>query len=187
MSAPRHAVVTGGGTGVGAAIAHAFAAAGMNVTVMGRREEPLREQADAHENVYAQMCDVTDPDSVKTAFAVAREAHGPATIVIANAGQAASKRFSTMTMDDLDGMLAVNVAGTFNVFQAGLPDMKEAGFGRMIAVASTAGLKGYGYVSGYCAAKHGVVGLVRALSIELAQTGITANAICPGFVDTPML
>lgn len=187
MSGHRHAVVTGGGTGVGAAIADTLAGAGMNVTVMGRREGPLREQADAHDNVYAQVCDVTDPDSVKTAFAVAREAHGPITIVVANAGEAASKPFDSMTMDDLDAMLAVNVAGAFNVFQAGLPDMKEAGFGRMIAIASTAGLKGYSYVSGYCAAKHGVVGLVRSLSVELARTGITANAICPGFVDTPML
>lgn len=182
MSADRHIVVTGGGSGVGAATAHAFAETGAKVTIMGRRLAPLEEQGLAH-----VQCDVTQRDSVAEAFEAARALNGPIHGVVANAGAASSVPFERMSDDDLQAMLSVNLCGVVNVWQAGLADMKAAKAGRLIAVASTAGLKGYSYVSAYCAAKHGVVGLTRAVAKEVARLGITANAICPGFVETPLL
>lgn len=183
----KHVIVTGGGTGVGADIAETFAHAGAMVTVMGRREGPLREVAGRHKSIGWITCDVTEAQAVADAFRQSRDLNGPVDVVVANAGAADSVPFSRLTPETLNAMLAVNLAGVVNVWQAGLKDMKSAGWGRLIAVASTAGLKGYPYVTAYCAAKHGVVGLTRALAIELGDSGVTVNAICPGFIETPLL
>ncbi len=183
----KHALVSGGGSGIGAEIARALANAGASVTILGRREVPLQEVASANENIVWQTCDVTDPNSVRAAHSAATKALGPVSLCIANAGSANAKPFMATTPEEMNAMLQINLLGVFNLFQVCLPEMKAQSDGRLIAVSSTAGLKGYKYVSAYVAAKHGVVGLCRSLSLELAQNGITVNAICPGFIETPML
>ena len=180
--AGKHIIVTGGGSGVGATIAAELKAKGAKVTIMGRQESRLQKQ-----KLPYQICDVTQASAVANAFEKARADMGPISAVVANAGAAESVPFAKMSPDQLRGMLAVNLIGVSNVWQAALADMKTAGWGRLIAVASTAGLKGYPYVSAYCAAKHGVVGLTRAVALELASTDITVNSICPGFTETPLL
>ena len=178
--AGRRAVVTGGGTGVGAAVALALAEAGASVTVTGRRMEPLEEAAAAHPGLTAAACDAADPE------ACARVVAG-AEIVVANAGAAASKPFHRMEAADLRAMLDANLLTTFETFRAALPAMRERRAGRLIAVASVAGLRGAPYIAGYAAAKHAVLGLVRSLALEVARQGITVNAVCPGYTETPML
>lgn len=181
----RHALISGGGSGVGAAIALAFAGAGAQVTITGRREAPLRDIAGGHDRIDWAACDVTDADAVRAMVAEVTGRHGAPGIVVANAGAAVSQPFHKMTADDLDAMMAVNLGGVFNLWHAALPGMQ--GQGRLIAIASTAALKGYPYVSGYVAAKHAVLGLTRALALELARSGVTVNAVCPGFTETPLL
>jgi NAD(P)-dependent dehydrogenase (short-subunit alcohol dehydrogenase family) len=182
----RHAVVTGGGRGIGAAIASALADAGARITLMGRSEAALQEKASALPAAQAIRCDVTEEAGVAAAFAEATRAFGPVTILVNNAGAAASAPFARTSLELFRGMLEVNLIGTFLCSRAALPDMLEAGFGRIVNVASVAGLKGAAYVSAYCAAKHGVIGLTRALALETATKGITVNAVCPSYTDTAM-
>ncbi len=178
----KHVVITGGGSGVGADTARMLAKAGANVTVMGRTLEPL--ETVAHEiGGQVLQADVTDRAAMEAALAKVPDVQ----IAIANAGAANSVPFTKMREADLSDMLSVNMMGVFNLWQLTYPAMKSNGWGRLIAIASTAGLKGYPYVSGYCAAKHAVVGLTRSLSQELGRSGTTVNAICPGFIETPML
>ncbi|MDP2122428.1 MAG: SDR family oxidoreductase [Hoeflea sp.] len=183
----HHAIVTGAGSGAGEAIALALASRGARVTALGRRLEPLQALAARDDRIMAVAADVTDRAQLDAALAQAIETHGTPTLVIANAGSAESAPFLRTDAEMFRATIDVNLIGVFNTFQAGLSKMNQKQPGRLIAIASTAGLKGYGYVSAYCAAKHGVIGLVRSLAQELAKTGVTVNAICPGFTDTPML
>ena len=185
--AGRHAVVTGGGRGIGAAIASVLAAAGASLTLMGRTLVPLQEKAAALPAARAIACDVTDEPAVAAAFAEATEALGPVAILINNAGGAASAPLARTSLELFREMLDVNLVSAFLCSRAVLPGMLAGGFGRIVNVASIAGLKGAPYIAAYAAAKHGVVGLTRALAMETASRGITVNAVCPGYTDTDMV
>lgn len=184
----RHALVTGGGSGIGAAIARTLLAQGMHVTIMGRRADVLERMVQSHPGRLRAVCaDVADEAQVKEALEAARKGFGPIDILVNNAGQASSAPIQKTSLELWNQMLAVNLTGSFLCAQAVLPDMQQRGWGRIVNVASTAGLAGYAYVAAYCAAKHGVVGFTRALALEVAKKGITVNAVCPGYTETDLL
>ncbi len=185
----RHAVVTGGARGIGAAITRLLLSHGARVTMVGRSPETLEGAVAAFGHlgdVEGTSADVTDPDAVTRALDHARSRFGPVSVLINNAGQATAAPFEGTDTALWRRMMAVNLDGTFYCTRGALPDMLHAGWGRVVNIASTAGLVGYGYVSAYCAAKHGLVGLTRALAVELATTGVTVNAVCPGYTETDM-
>jgi len=186
----KHVVITGGGRGIGAAIAQTLAERGAVLTLMGRTREPLEGRAAALRaltDVHCEAVDVASAESVEAAFAGAARRLGPVSVLVNNAGQAASAPFVKTELALWQQMLDVNLTGTYLAARAALPGMLAAGWGRIVNIASTAGQKGYPYVSAYCAAKHGVIGMTRALALELAQKNITVNAVCPGYTDTDIV
>ena len=181
----RHALITGGGTGIGAAAAEALHAAGAKVSLLGRRIEPLQEIAGKVDGAASQ-CDVTVPVSIEKAFEEARATNGPIDLLIVNAGIAESAPFHKMTREGWDRIIAVNLTGAFDTVQAGLPDLLKAEDARVVFIASVSSLRGVPYAAHYAASKHGLLGLMRSMAAEYAKSKMTVNAICPGYVDTPM-
>ncbi|MCF6276153.1 MAG: SDR family oxidoreductase [Robiginitomaculum sp.] len=178
----RHVLITGGGSGIGLATARRLTTDGYTVTVCGRGAGKLEKTGFAF-----TVMDVTDPESIAAGFFAAAKQNGPVDIVISNAGSAQTSPALKTSLELWNHMIAVNLTGAFLCAQASLPNMVERGFGRFIVVASTAAVKAYPYTLAYASAKHGTLGLVRSLALELAKTGVTCNAVCPGFTDTDIV
>ena len=185
--AGMHAVVTGGGRGIGLAIAEALAAAGARLTLLGRDEGRLERAAARLKDAQGIVADVSNQASVDGAFERATQRFGPAAILVNNAGQAESAPFTRTSPELWQRMIAVNMTAAYLCSRAALPAMLDRKQGRIVNIASTAGLKGYAYVTAYCAAKHGLIGLTRALALETARSGVTINAVCPGYTDTDIV
>ncbi|MFN3349246.1 SDR family NAD(P)-dependent oxidoreductase [Pseudorhodoplanes sp.] len=183
----RHALVTGGGRGIGRAVAAALSAAGAAVTVLGRQQAALDDAVAKGHARDLIVADVTDPAAVSAGIERAEADNGPFDILVANAGAAETAPFGKTAPEQFRRLFELNVLGIVNCAQILLPGMVARKSGRIVAVASTAGLKGYGYVSAYVTSKHAVVGLVRSLAIETAKTGVTVNAVCPSFTDTDLV
>ncbi len=182
----RHALITGGGTGIGAATAAHLHAAGAKISVLGRRLEPLQRTAAIVAGTAIQ-CDVTDREAIGRSFDEARAANGPISFLIVNAGVGDSAPFGRTTREAWDRLIATNLTSAFDCAQAALSDLTGQDDARMVFVASVAGLRGAAYAAPYAASKHGMIGLMRSLAEEFAKSTMTVNAVCPSFVDTPMV
>ena len=181
----RHALITGGGTGIGASAAAHLHSAGAKMSLLGRRPEPLQETA-KRVSGYAVSCDVAQSDQIANAFDEARTVNGPIDILVVNAGIAESAPFHKMTRDSWDRIIATNLTAAFDCASAAIGDLLKSENGRLVFVASVASLRGVPYAAHYAASKHGLLGLMRSLAAEYAKTNLTVNAVCPGYVDTPM-
>ncbi|MCH2165717.1 MAG: SDR family oxidoreductase [Marinovum sp.] len=183
----KHAVVTGGGTGIGLAIAQILAQDGASVTITGRRMEVLEEAAGATPNLHPLVIDVMEEDSVVSGFEAATDARGPVQIVVANAGIAEGRNLTKMDLNFWRRTMSTNLDGAFLTFREAMKTMEGCDWGRAIAIASIAGLRGLRGAPAYTASKHGLIGLMRGLSEDYLSSPFTFNALCPGYVQTPIV